>query len=524
MAGGGSDRRDAGVSEELVETATSVASPAEPADSGTRTFKTGGRSLREHTARGTVINTAFMVGLALMALVRGVILAALLSPEDYGLWGLLAVSIGTVLWLKHVGIGDKYIQQDEEDQEAAFHKAFTLELMFSAITLVLLAASLPLFATIYDEPRMILPGLVCLVAIGVSALQAPLWIFYRRMQFVRQRSLQAIDPVVAMLVSIPLAAIGLGYWAIAVGMVAGAVASALAALVKSPYKPRLRYERATLRSYWTFSVPLFIRGGASLIIAQSAVIAVQADLGLAAVGAVNLATTLTAFTQRVDHLVTGTMYPAICAMRDRTELLYESFVKSNRLALMWAVPFGTALALFGADFIHYVLGDKWEPALELLQVTGFVAAIGHIGFNWDAYFRARADTKPMAVASVTAMVTFLAVGLPLLFTYGLKGLAAGIAAQTLAHMLCRAYYLRRLFHGFDFLRHASRAIAPTFPAIAAVLFLRLVEPDDRTVVHALSELVIYVAVTAVATWWLEGRLVREALGYLRRRSMAGAAA
>ena len=37
------------------------------------------------------------------------------------------MSLGTLVWLKQVGIGDKYIQQDEGDQERAFQKAFTLE-------------------------------------------------------------------------------------------------------------------------------------------------------------------------------------------------------------------------------------------------------------------------------------------------------------------------------------------------------------------------------------------------------------
>ena len=38
--------------------------------------------------------------------------------------------------------------------------------------------------------------------------------------------------------------------------------------------------------------------------------------------------------------MTNTLYPAICAVRDRKDVLFEAFVKSNRLALMWALPFG----------------------------------------------------------------------------------------------------------------------------------------------------------------------------------------
>jgi len=52
---------------------------------------------------------------------------------------LLAVSLGTLLWLKQVGIGDKYIQQDHPDQQAAFEIAFTLQSMLcGAFTLIAL--------------------------------------------------------------------------------------------------------------------------------------------------------------------------------------------------------------------------------------------------------------------------------------------------------------------------------------------------------------------------------------------------
>jgi len=481
-------------------------------------------SLRAHAARGTLINTAFLVALSGLGLVRSFVLAALLTRADYGLWGVLAVSIGTLVWLKDVGIGDKYIQQDEEDQEAAFQKAFTLELMLTSGMVVLLAASLPLFALIYDLPELIAPGLVVLVILLAAVLQTPLWVFYRRMQFVRQRMLQAVDPIVATVVSIGLAVAGAGYWALILGPVVGACAAAAAAVWFAPFKLRLRYEKGTLRTYASFSWPLFVASGATVVIAQGAVLTTEGHLGLAAAGAIALASTITSFTDRVDHLISGALYPAICAVKDRTALLQESFVKSNRLALMWAVPFGVGLTLFCSDLVQFGIGEQWRPAVEVLQVYGVSAAISHIGFNWDAYFRARGDTRPMAVASVAAMFTFLATGIPLLFLYGLRGFAVGVALQGLVHLSFRIHYLRRLFPGFDFARHALRALAPAVPALLAVLVLRAVEPGDRTLGLALGELAFFMGIAAAATWYLESGLLREAVGYVsgRRPAQAGA--
>ena len=47
--------------------------------------------------------------------------------SDYGVWGVLSIALAGLFWFKQVGVGDKYVQQDEPDQELAFQKAFTLE-------------------------------------------------------------------------------------------------------------------------------------------------------------------------------------------------------------------------------------------------------------------------------------------------------------------------------------------------------------------------------------------------------------
>jgi O-antigen/teichoic acid export membrane protein len=488
-------------------------------------FTLGDRSLREHATRGTLVNTAFMIGLGLVSLLKGFVLAIFLTREDYGVWGILAASLGTLFWLKQIGISDKYIQQDEADQELAFQRAFTLELWSTLLMMGVLAVALPLICVIYGEWVLFLPGLVIILLImPAGVLRAPVWVFYRRMEFFKQRALQAVDPIVGLFVAVGFAVAGFGYWAMLLGMVAGAWAAAIAAVVFTPYKLRLRADRASLRDYWAFSWPLFASSAATMALAQIAVISTEAALGLAGVGALALAYNISQFANHVDHLITGTLYPAICAVRDRLDLLQESFVKSNRLALMWALPFGFALTLFCGDLVTYVIGDEeWRPAVVVLQVYGATAALGHLGFNWTAYFRAYGETRPMAVASFAELVAFVAVGLPLLFAYGLPGFAAGVGAQTLTHLAFRAYYLRRLFHNFGFLVHAARSMLPTVPGIALVLALRALEPVERTELVALAELALYGAVIAGVTWWLERGLVREVIGYLRPRAPVAAA-
>jgi O-antigen/teichoic acid export membrane protein len=450
-----------------------------------------------------------------LGLLKGFILARFLSRADYGLWGILIVTLSTLLWLKQVGVGDKYVQQDEPDQELAFQKAFTLELAFTGVLVAMLVVATPVVVLVYGAPKLIAPSAVIGVALLVSAFQAPQWVYYRRMDFARQRALAAVDPVVGFVTSILLAVAGAGYWAFVGGLAAGACASAVAAVVLSPLKLRIRYEPGTLRSYASFSGPLLIASGASFVMTWSAFIAAKLDLGIEAVGVIALAGAIQGYTDNADQLVTGVLYPAICAVKDRTALLHESFVKSNRLALMWAVPFGIGLTLFASDLVHFGIGDRWRSAVIVLEVYGVAAALNHVGFNWTAYFRARDMTRPIAVANLTSTATFLIAGIPLLLLYGLPGFAAGVALQGLANFAMRAFYLQRMFPGLDIFRHIARSFLPTVPAVAMIVVMRVAESGGRPLALALGELSLYVLVTGVMTWYLESGLLREAIGAVR---------
>jgi polysaccharide transporter, PST family len=479
-------------------------------------------SLRVRAARGTLINTGFLLGLAGLNLVRAFVLAGLVSRSDYGLWGILIISLGTILWLKQVGIGDKFIQQDEADQEVAFQKAFTMELVLTGGFVALVAVALPLIAAIYGLAQLILPGLVVLAAFIVAVFQAPLWVFYRRMEFGRQRLLQALDPVVAFIVSVALAVAGAGYWAFVGGFFAGVAAATVGAVLSSPYRFRIRFDRATLRDYASFAWPLFVAGAAALVAAQAAFLTSRWELGLAATGAITLATSVTAFTDRADTLVTDTLYPAICAVKDRKDLLFESFWKSNRLALLWAAPLGTAAALFAGDFVHYVIGEKWRFAVPLFAAYGLCGVLNQIGFNWTAFFRAIGETRPIAVESIVTVIATVAIAVPLLAADGLTAFGIGLLIATACGVVLRMWFLRRIFPGFPMVSHVLRGIGPTIPAAAAVLGLRALDSGGRSGARVVAECALFAAIAIAATYASERKLLRESVGYLRRRPLAGA--
>lgn len=476
----------------------------------------GGGRLRSRTARGSIVNGSFMIALNLLGMLKGVAAAAFLTTTEYGVWGILLITLTGLITLKRVGVSDKFIQQDEVDQERAFQRAFTNDLIVSAVLSLILVMTVPLLVLAYGERDLAAPAFVLALVIPALALQAPIWVFYRRMQFVKQRTLQSIDPFVSFVLTVAFAVAGFGYWSLVVGTVIGAWAAAVAAMIACPYPLRLSFDRSSLRSYVSFSWPLFLVAITAVVMAQASLFVGNLAFGLAGVGAIALAGQVSLYTTKLDSIVSQTLYPAICAAKDRLGVLQEAFLKSNRIALLMGIPFGIGIFLFTPDLISFGIGEKWRPAEGLIQVTGAIAAINQIGFNWNTFYQARGETRPTAVAALVMLAGFSMLALPLLAAEGLTEYGIGMAVATLMLIGVRMHYLRRLFPELSFLGHAVGSLAPTAIAVLAVGAIR-VAVDGRTLGLALFELAVFVLTVGLATLVQHRSLVREMVGYLRSR-------
>jgi O-antigen/teichoic acid export membrane protein len=353
-----------------------------------------------------------------------------------------------------------------------------------------------------------------------TALITPLWVYYRKMEFLKQRKLALWDPLTAFVVTVTLAVMGFGYWSLVLGTLAGQWAAAIVAVRTSPYKLRFYYEPGTIKEYASFSWPLMLSQASGVMIAQVPILFVQRNLGVAAVGAITLAGTISLYANRVDDIITQTLYPAIARVKDKPEVLLETFTKSNRLALLWGVPVGVGIALFARDIVDYLLGDKWMFAVPIIQILAVTSGLNQFGFNWGAFFKALGRTRPFAVTGVFTLVAVLALAVPLTLTEGLKGYAWGMAGATALQMGLRCWYLSRIFPAFDILSHAFRALLPTVPAAGLVVLMRALESGPRTELMAALEATVFVVVLAVGTLLMERDLIREILGYLRAKSSA----
>ena len=381
-----------------------------------------GGDLRRRIVRGTLINAVALAGVDLLVLAQGLIVTRLLGPTAIGLYGIVTVTTMTVVGLKRVGVDEAFVAQDEPEQALEFQRAFTLELAISAVFSLILCALAPVVAAIYGDPRLLALMAATAYLPLAFALQAPTWIFFRRMDFARQRLLQGIVPVVTFLVTVPLAAGGAGVWSLVIGPAVGNLAGVVAAVRASPYPLALRWDPATARRYLRFSVWVLASSLAALVVLQGQVLAFDLHDGLAAVGFVTLAATFARYIDRADQIVTVTIYPAICAIRGRTAALAELFVRSNRATLLWTLPAAAGIVLFSPALVDHVLGRAWDPAVPLMQGLAVAAALQQVGFNWFSFYRAHGASRPGAIEAGAGAAAFLAFAVPGLIAAGVHRL------------------------------------------------------------------------------------------------------
>ena len=472
--------------------------------------------LRARTARGGVVNAAFLSGAELLVLFQGLLATALLGPDAIGLYGIVTTTAMTIVALRRVGIDEAFVQTSADDEEAEFQRALTVELGLGVLGALAVAALAPVLAAAYDDDRLLGLTLAVTYLPVAFALQAPQWVFFKRMEYVRLRLLQVIVPLGTVAVAVPLLLAGVGVWSLVIGPFVGNLAAILAAWRSSPYKLRLRPDRAAARRYLRFSWPVFVTAVVALVVAQGQIAVFGLEDGLVAAGYITLAATLTRYADRADQILATTIYPAIVRVRDRVDVLEELFEKANRLTLMWAFPFGAGLALFGPDLIVFVLGDDWRGAIVLLGGLAVAVALQQVGYSWFAFYRARGQSWPQAVESGVLGASFVLLAVPGALLWGSWGFVGGRIGCTLCVLGARSVYVRRLLPGARLLRVAARACVPVALATVPVLALRLaLWGGERPLWQAVLELAIWLGGLAWATWRFERTLLDELRGYLK---------
>lgn len=306
----------------------------------------------------------------------GIVLARLLTPDDFGVFAAILVVINVLMTINDIGIIGAVVRWHGDVREAT-GTALAIVASLSLAFYGLLYLGAPAFAHALDIPQAI--GMLRVVALvvvidgicGVS--QALLLRAFRQGHMLIAES---VGSIVYIAVALVLAAKGNGPWSIVWARLLGTVVTGALIIAFAPIRGPLRFDRRVARELIRFGVP---QAGAAIMtegLLNVDYLIVGHVLGAAPLGIYLLAFNLSSWPTSMVGLAVGRVAFASFArlVEDRRRLV-EAFPRTIGVAVACILPTVLMLAVLGHEVITFVYGDKWLPAVTALRFLLVLGAL-----------------------------------------------------------------------------------------------------------------------------------------------------
>ncbi|AOT02487.1 lipopolysaccharide biosynthesis protein [Arthrobacter sp. U41] len=421
----------------------------------------------------TGVRGAIWQGLAfasgrIIVLATTIVLARLLSPEEYGLVALALVLIAYTETIADAGVAQALVYLPRAGVIA--RSALLISVVLG--TLLGLGAFLagPLIAQLFSLPEV--EPLVQVLGISVLATSlgaVPEALLRRDLQFKKLTAAPVIRAATMGTVTLSLALSGHGAWSLAVGTAAGSVAYAATCwflVGRSAPWQIWRVGKDALRANLKYGAPV---AGSSLLarlIFDIDYLIIGLFLGAQALGYYTLAFRLPeVLILNVFFVLSTVLFPLYSQVRSEPERLRSGYLTSVRIQSLYGVTTGVGLAVVAPVLVPLVFGEKWMDAVLPLVFLALYAAARSLGAGANDVYKAIGRPGLSIWVSLVRLVILLPV---LLFAtqWGIVGIAcaqfvvAVLFASGMQFVAARVIQLRA--------RELLRAVAPGLVCGAAV--------------------------------------------------------
>ncbi|MEZ4444731.1 MAG: lipopolysaccharide biosynthesis protein [Polyangiaceae bacterium] len=495
----------------------------------THHLATGELEVERRAARAGRVVGLLQAPRVLLQVVATLVLARLLAPEAFGLVGMVTAVTGFVALFKDLGLAKAVVQREA----IAHHEVSLLFWINAGVSLglaILVAATAPLLARFYGEPR--LSGIAVVTSVSLllgslgtqhaALLERQLWV--DRLQWLEVGALLA-----GVVVALVTALAGAGYWALVIrSLVSQAVLLVGLVLVTGwwPSAPRRMGGGRKVRG--------LLRFGADLT-GYSLVNYLARNLDDLLVGRfagdtpASRAAELGAYQKAYDLLLLPlvqlarpiglVLLPTLSRLQDAPERYRAAYLRGLRLLLAVTMPLVAFLVVTAEEVVIVVLGPPWREAGRLFQVLGLAALTQPVGNTTGWLFVSQGRSREMLrwgiFGATTAVLSFF-IGLP----WGAYGVAAAYAlGSVLVRTPVLLWYLGRSgpVRAGDILRCAAPFWGVALAIGGALLALRRLLPLASPVVVVAVHAGVGVAVALVVLLPMQqGRAaLADAWGLLR---------
>lgn len=381
-------------------------------------------SLRSRTAE----NVAILVFLQWMSLgfstITKIVLVRLLFPADFGIFALAVGFIGVLSTFGNFGLDYAIIQKGASASEVEYDVAMSLRLLMSSVlfgaTIILAVPWADLFSTASVGPAT--------QVLGLTYLITP-WGFVpgtRLTSSLRYRALilpNVVTQLVDSSISILLAAIGLGFWALVAGMVASQVAWVVSLALVSPYRFHLRFDRLVAIPLLKYARYIVAASVLAFLMTNIDNFTVGFLLGSSTLGYYAVAYSFCLLSSMISGSAAAVLFPSFSKMIHDKSRLRRGYIESFAYALATVAPAAIGIAALAPELVGVLFGPLWAPVILPLTVLAFYG-LSKAVMDFGTPLFAAVGT-PRIITELNAVVFLLSAALlvPLVWVLGLLGAA-----------------------------------------------------------------------------------------------------
>ena len=482
--------------------------------------------LKDKTARTLKWNLIDRLSTQLLYALTGIVLARMLSQEDFGLVGAVLIFQAFASLLIDSGFSYALIQR-KSPTRLDYSTILWFNIGVAVIIYIILWFCAPLIARCFqDDPRLIgLSRVMFLVFIINAAAIVQTNRLVKKMDVRMVAVSNSVGLVAGAAVGITLALYGFGAWAIVWQNIAMATVKTSILWVTGKWLPMMKFSFAALRSYSTVGSGMMFTSFLNTVFQNIYSFFVGNRVGLASLGYYTQGDKWSKMgVTSISQVLTSSFLPVLSAVQDDPERFRRLCSKMTRFTAYLVFPALIGLIVIAEPVFHLLFGIKWDPSIILFQLllvrgiffvitslyNNFLLALGRSG----VIVKLELLRDTVAIAALVASLPFIAESTPDDPVYGLTlmlwGQVAASVISWVATLIVAARAVGSPVISFlsDLLPYAVMTVAITPLMFWAMSFTAT--PPAMILVSAAIAIALYLGVNAL----LGSKIQKEVLGYL----------
>lgn len=334
------------------------------------------QSLKEKTAKGLFWGGISNTVQQLLNLFFGIFLARILTAEDYGMVGMLAIFPAVAGSLQESGFTAALTNKRDADDKD-YNAVFWFSTLMGAGMYLLLFITAPLIAAFYEIPELTPLARFLFLGFFISSTGiAHNAILFKNLMVKEKAKIDISALVISGTVGVVMAVNGMAYWGIAAQSVIYITVGTLLRWHFSPWRPSFHIDFTPLKGMFAFSSKLLLTNLLNQI---------NANLFSVLLGKFFTRSETGYYTQSnkwmmMGHLIIASSVntvaqPTFAQLSNDKERQARVFLKLLHFIAFISFPAMLGLAFVSREFITITIGTKWLPSVPILQLLCIVGAV-----------------------------------------------------------------------------------------------------------------------------------------------------